>query len=188
MTDIYNILDTPSGGGGGDLVLLDTQTGINVASLDFLNISQAYSSLILSINKMVNLTNNQLPQLRASTNGGSSFLSTSIYDYEFYGWYGAFQSGAAAAQNTFPLMQAAGVLGSSGVGITGSFNLYNYTDEAGDGVTRLRGQTVMGQVSTTIGWTTEVGGGIRAGAAVNGLRLFFGAGNLTGQARLYGVT
>lgn len=189
MADFPNILDTPpSPGGGGAYVQLDEQLITNGATLDFGTISQAYNSLMIVVNKIVNLTNNQLPQLRVSTDNGATFLTTTIYDYAHYGYYGSFQSGTATAQTSLPLIGNALVLGSAGIGLSINLKIDNYTNEAGDGVIRVRGQSTAGQVSTTIGWVAEVGGGIRVGSAINGIRLFFGTGNLTGQARLYGLT
>ena len=101
------------GGGGGALVLLEEHTASSSASLDFTaSFSATYDDYLIEIIGLNAGTNQAQPWIRFSTNGGSTWDASSIYDWSAFV---QFIGGSASAQNQ-QASQAAGILFGDGAG------------------------------------------------------------------------
>lgn len=78
----------PVWGGGGSLVLIQTQDASSSASLTFTTgITATYSNYILYFSKVVAATTNQQMELQWSSDGGSTYKATGYLSGLMYGGY-----------------------------------------------------------------------------------------------------
>ena len=181
----------PSGGGGGGaLVLLEQHTASSSASLDFTAcISSTYDTYKIVLVNVVPATTAQPLYMRMSTNGGSSYDSSSLYQYEYTnalaGTSGQAAEGSASAGQ---IILGAGQIDSTTDygGVTGTMEFYNpggsqsyklligqfVIRDKRDAVISVRNQSAV-YINTT---------------ATNAFQFLFASGNIaSGTIRVYGI-
>lgn len=180
----FNIV-TPTGRGGSSLVLLQTQTASNVATVDFTSgISSTYDHYILDCTKVVPGTDNTAFWVRVSVDGGSNYLSTNEYSYSRVSLdtVPAATAEGAGAQAQF---QVKGGLGTgTGEQLNCQIHFQNLSDTA-----RYKGATVNGVIydATPVHISFHGGCSIFTTSAINAIRVMQGSGNINGTFSLYGV-
>lgn len=179
-----------SSGGGGALVLLEQHTASSSATLDFTTaISSTYDQYVIELLHVIPATDNVFFYMRCSTDGGSSYDSTGIYDVmSFY----TSTSGSAAAAGTTgadltAFRIADGVGNDAGWGVTGTIKLTSPLDTAsyktvvGDGAWLYFGES-------THPYRFGFAAAYRNLSAVNAIRFLFASGNIaSGTIRVYGI-
>lgn len=170
------------GGGGGALTLLEQHTASSSSELDFTSwYSTAYDTYLLEFVNLVPATNGQMLSMQFSTNGGSSYDSSTNYACSILAWRPAGSgTGGGTGQTSFPIYSGA-VVSSGAPGVTGNFHLANPAGQAamtgtsgGTDTTSILGETI-------IGYYTQTG--------VNAFRVFFASGNIaSGTVRIYGLS
>lgn len=175
----------PVGADGASLVLIGTTTAVNAATVDFTSgISSTYDDYILVCTKVIPQTDNTDLWIRASTDGGSTFLSTNEYDHArnsvSTGATNNPGGGAAAAA----LILQTGLGNSTGEHLNAVLHFHNLSDTAvykgvhGTGIFRNQ---------TPAFFSFAAGGMINVTTAINALRLMMSSGNINGTFSLYGV-
>lgn len=170
----------------GSLVLLETQTASSSASLNFASsISSSYDTYKIEIVNLVPATDNQALLMRFSTNGGTSYDSSSIYDTCGF----RFNAGGQAtfggnSQAYFGIVNSTSNTGTQG-GACASLTLQNpLSSSLWKGFT---GQACDYENATTAS-AYSLGGYYRSTTAVNAFQFFFASGNIaSGTIRVYGV-
>lgn len=178
-----------SGGGGGGLVLLGTQTAANSAALSFAGIiTSTYDEYVFEFLNLVPATNATYLAMRCSTNGGSSYDTTS----GAYQWAGNFiVPGAVANQgngftNEIRLAQSISSTASRG-GANGSAKIINPLSSTHD--KHVLSHCSVRSASNSNQISHQPGAGFYESATpVDAVTFFMGSGNITsGVIRAYGV-
>lgn len=177
----------------GGLVLLKTLTASSSASLDFATrtdgtaiIQSDFDEYLISFINLIPATGNVTLNWRMSTNGGSSYDSSAIYDeMEARMNPGANGVGGSSNGTSIPLGRADNIATTSTGGLGGSMRLI----DPGSSATHKR---VFGQLlllSNAGSWThMDVGGAYKSATAVNAFQFFMSSGNITsGSIRVYGI-
>ena len=170
-----------SGGGGGALVLLEQHTGSSSATLDFTTcISSTYDEYMVEFIDVLPATNATALKVRVSTNGGSSWDSTTnYYDNAIYAtttWTFA-AAAASSVQIAHDVNATAAILG-----VTGSIRVV----PSGSQHRWFVGQAHY-LTSGSIRAVHLINGDYDLGA-FNALRFFFSSGNIaSGTIRVYGI-
>lgn len=173
---------------GGALVLLEQHTASSSASLNFTTcISSTYDIYQIEFVNVVPATDNTNLNVRFSTNGGSSYDSSALYDFAGHqantGTFdGATNAGASAT--TGQIIQGVDTTAASN-SVNGSIKLYN----PGGSIFKA----VVGQLSALKNdgnfYTHSVAGRYRSTTAVNAFQFYFSSGNIaSGTIRVYGLT
>lgn len=185
------------GGYGGGLVLLESHTAATSATLDFTTrnatgqsgatFQSDFDEYVIELINLVSVTNGVGPWIRVSTNGGSTYDSSSIYSYVYLvstAAGGAISGAASQAQFLLTNATNAPNTASEG-GLNGSYKLFNplsatqwkhffggLSFRASDG-TRAWMQNNCTYESIT---------------AVNAFRFLYSSGSITsGTIRVYGI-
>jgi hypothetical protein len=178
---------TVAGGSGGGLTLLEQHTASASASLDFTTwYSASYDSYQFELVNIVLATDNVSFAFEVSTDGGSSWVTTTTYEYIAVvnstdnagaGWLNAT---AAAAVLLFP-----NVDNGQSVGINGSVKMF---DPANASLKKAFEYHISAPFDTIARRYTCVGSGFwTSTTAVNGIRFRSSSGNITsGKIRIYG--
>ena len=170
----------------GSMVLLETQTASASATIDFTTgIDSTYTNYKI-ICSNVHHSVNSTTLLTVSTDGGSTYQSTSYKrgGRRISASSGTFQGDASVSDSSINI--ASGASASTGTGENSNFEIliYNPSDTANYKLITARG----GAVSTDLNDTSQSGAWIGGVAAVNAIRIAPSAGNfVTGTFKLYGV-
>jgi len=180
------------GGGGGSLVLLEAHTASSSAELDFTaSISSTYDEYVVEIVGLIPATNGAAPRIQFSTDGGTSYDASSIYDWghnncAIGGSPGGNTQTSAAAILVFADSSGTGLLSSGTPALSATLKIYdplsasNYKFVTGTGVGHYSGNSFR--------YVFTVGGVYRNTTAVNAFRLIMSSGNIaSGIVRVYGV-
>lgn len=171
---------------GSGLDLLETHTASNSTSLDFTTwYSSTYDQYKIEILNLLPASNNITAQMLMSTNGGSSYDTSSIYNNNGIVWL---VSVAAAVSNN---SQAFGVLQTS-VNNTAGYGLsmsLTFNSPAGSAYKAVFGTGSSVDASSglrMIGWS--IANFYVSATAVNAFQIKMSSGNITsGIVRVYGV-
>jgi hypothetical protein len=176
------------GGGGGGLVLLEQHTASASAELDFtVCITSAYDNYLLEFVNVLPASNGVDLDLQVSSNGGSTYDSTSHYSWASYGFISAGSSVHGNVSDSKFCLTGGGSEASNSAtfaGICGSYQMFN---PLGGVATLIRGETVY---YDTTGYCLVVTGGgfYYVAAAINAFRILFSSGNIaSGTVRVYGL-
>src|SRR6202044_1362438 len=118
----------PTGGGGsGALILLEEHTASNSADLEFTTwYGTSYDDYIIRLVSVIPSTNSDPIQLQCSTNGGSSYDSTSgHYGWAQFGWVSGGDSAAGGDADTCIHLTDGVVTTSGNYSGGGSINMHN---------------------------------------------------------------
>lgn len=184
-TDTITIAST--GGSGGGLVLLEQHTASSSATLDFTTFySSTYDDYQIEIVGLVVATNNVNLHFNLSSDGGSTFNTTSNY---YYGFTGIANSGGTVAFSTgggndTRWVIASGISNASDRPLNGTLHLKamgsTSLDKSLYGQMFFTNQTVV--TSGPFQGLLDVGG-----TAFNAFRIAASSGNLaSGTVRVYG--
>lgn len=173
--------------GSGSFVLVETKTASASASLDFTScITSTYDSYVFDFVNVLPATDNQTIHMRVSTDGGSNWLSTSIYNYANYVWKSS-SAGAGGSTGTTSInllfnnvdadTATPGVTGRMYLHAPGSAVHKHVTGQFthfGENSSGFLGAMLAGRITTT--------------SAVNAVQFYFASGNIaSGVIRCYGV-
>ncbi len=177
---------------GASLVLLDTKTASASAALDFTsNIDSTFSSYKFIFDYILPSMDNVTFNMRVSVDGGSIFLSTSVYRWALSGRSsdGNVHSTDSAGLDTW--MRIAGApaatLGNAArEGVTGEVTINRPSSTVTN--KRIYGQTVWNEGPDTLSFINFGGNFITEASAVNAIRFFMSGGNIaSGIIRMYGI-
>jgi len=176
------------GSGGGALVLLEQHTASSSASLNFTAcISSTYDAYQIELVEIVPATDAQTLRMRMSTNGGSSYDSTSNYAWSELGWS---SSGSAAGGSQSDTSLGFGdSQNNAAPGLCGTIKLYNPANSSSAkaltaNLVGIKSSDLPGTVVE--GWT--IGGKYLNTSAYNAFQFFFPSGSIsTGTIRVYGI-
>ncbi len=177
--------DAAAGGGGG-LVLVEEHTASSSATLDFTScISSTYDDYLVRLINLTPATNNVSLYLRVSTDGGSTFDSSSNY-YWFYEGPTLLGSTGNKAGNPSTFAQITNNAANTRDGITGTLHISNplqsttYHTLRWSDVTTTYNDGNVGTVDGALLWFLT--------SAVNAFRFYMSSGNITsGTIRCYGI-
>ncbi len=180
-------------GGGGDFVLLESHTASSSAELDFTSsIGGSYSSYEIQFINLIPSTNNVDIQLEVSTNGGSSYDTTSGH-YIWESWrYFTGGTGSSGSSSDSKIILTAGftVVPNSTTlgGICGRMRLY--APSSSTTYKRFIGEI---QYAATSVAPADIGlnntGTYAQTTAINAFRIKASSGNLlSGTVKVYGIT
>lgn len=178
--------DIGAGGGGGGFVLIEELVASTSAQLDFNStITSTYDEYQFEFIDLKPATNNVRLYMRVSTDGGSTFLSTTIYQHASYVW----RSGASGAGgNTDAQLNVCFNNVSTDAnypGVCGHMKIFNPL-----GTTyrkHLTGQFSFFGENSANNNGTVLQGTFMTTSAINSVRFYFETGNIaTGTIRSYG--
>ena len=188
VENAYSCISTGIGGGAsGGLILIEQHTASNSPELDFTTcITSSYDSYVLVLSHVENATAAQPMLFQASTNGGSTYDSTSSYQWSNVQ---VLSNGLAVNNVAFPSTYI--LLGPSQQdnspewgGLSGTFQLPGMSSNMG--YVSLTGQTVAKDVRDSEANLRNLGGQYKSTTLVNAFRLIAGSGNISsGTARCY---
>lgn len=168
------------------LVLIQTQVASGAAQVDFtIGIDSAFDEYLFNYSDVTPGSDTNHLYMRASIDGGSSFLTTNAYAYAGDRHSGAgagFVDGASAADQI--------ILNGNGMGTdTGEFCSGNARLFAPSGTSRYKGVVSQSfqRAADAVYYHKVQGAAILTTSAVNAIRFLAGSGNLNGTFSLYGV-
>lgn len=174
----------------GGRVLLETQTASNSSSIDFTsNINSNYKKYEIEFINVIPQTDDVDLTLRVSTDGGSTFITSSDYSYITYGMNSSVSTFYASNASATSRIKFTGdnMGNSTGESCSGIVNIYNPAD-----TTNYKNltATVVKRSSLARFSQYECGGSyIGSVSAINGIRFLAESGNIaSGTFKLYGVT
>lgn len=186
---------TPSAGSGG-LVLLESHTASSSASLDFTTrnatgqsgatFQSDYDEYEIHVVNLIPATNAIEFRINFSTNGGSSYDTSSIYDWVQSYWYSGGSGGSGAASvGYFPM--AGAIANTANWGMCAKFRLYS--PGSSSLYKRIDGQTSEPDSNISAALLgTQHAGIYRNSAAVDAFKVSSSSGNIaSGIIRVYGV-
>lgn len=172
------------------LTYLGTSGAISAAAtVDFTTSSfftSTYIRLIFELIDVLPATDGVNLWMRASTDGGSTFLSTNEYDYINNGRNSADTAKTNSAASQAQLISHTGdtIGNSTNEGIAGFINLRQPSSSAWK---RLEWLTTHEGTSTVL-QSSHGGGVVRTTSAINGIRFLMSSGNIaSGRINVYGV-
>jgi hypothetical protein len=181
----------PAGSGGGGLVLLEQHTASNSASLDFTTaFTSTYDEYIMELVGIIPATNGAVPYLRCSSNGGSTWDTSSVYTGN------ELHTGASSSSSISYSAQGQWVFFSDGSGsalsssalpaLVGSIHIYDPLS------TSKHKRFVFDGIGVYSGnaedYVTHSSGKYAKTTGVNALRFIMSSGNIaSGTIRVYGI-
>lgn len=167
-------------------VLIQSITASAAATVDFTTgITDAYDTYMLTCSKVIPATDNTDLWLRASTNGGSSFLTTNSYIHSRTSVASdGTATGAGSSGAADQLVFRAGLGNASTEHFEAVAFLQNLADTAVNKGVHGHGQLLD---SSTAHFYFTFGGNITTNSAVNAIRLMMSSGNINGKFSLYGL-
>jgi hypothetical protein len=181
----------PAAGGGGALVLLEQHTAANSASLDFTTcISSTYDDYVFEMVGIIPATNGAVLGLRCSTDGGSTFDASGIYDSaELHTLFGSTASYGSVVNGAYlPIFSDAGGTGlysSALPALAGRLNLFDPLSASNYKLMTAEG---VGVYTNATRYLFSIGGVYRSTTAVNAIRFLMSSGNIAaGTIRCYGI-
>jgi hypothetical protein len=184
---------TVGAGGGGALVLLQAQTASASATLDFTSWQSAsYDEYVIEFVNITPSTTGLTFNVRASTNGGSTWDSSTIYNSSQF----AFSSAGSTtngilngnALQIYPLNGRS--MSTTGTqGLSGQLKMYSTSGLYTQWIGHLLGPDNVNNASTQNNpQGLEIRGLYASSTLINGLRFFPSSGSFSGTIRIYGVS
>lgn len=174
---------TPAGSG---LVLLEQHTASASASLDFTTcISATYDDYVIRLLNIVPATNAAILRMRVSTDGGSTYDSTAIYDHGGgYSYSGGQGNVGAVDQAQWEI--AANVSNSANYGLSGEYMLIDPARTSG--YKHMHGHRAGLDTSVSLLVWSHAHFTYKSTTAVDAFQFYFSSGNIaSGTIRVYGV-
>lgn len=175
----------PVGADGASLVLIEAQTASNAATVDFdSGIDSTYDEYVVIATDVIPQTDNTDLLVRASTDGGSTYLATNEYNHARNGIIVGTGNSAATAAGAASMLAAGGLGTGTGEVFNASFKFRNLSDAVVYKTMDMMG-TYHNATPATI--VITAGGVIVTTSAVNAIRFLMSSGNINGRFALYGV-
>jgi len=162
------------------MVLLETKTASNSASIDFTDIDGTYSSYELRLIAVKPVDTSANLAVRISTDNGATFITTSTYNMTYL-------TSSATGSNTQ-------TLGNSGFtvwnttdapGFNGELKMQNVDDASKNQLLRFIAGLGIDSATPTIGQTVIE---MDSPSILNAIRILFNSGNIaSGTFKLYGI-
>ena len=177
--------------GGAGWVLLDTQTASSSSALNFTTgLSSTYSAYVFVLVNVLPSSNFAALWAQTSTDGGSSYASTSgDYVYGMAGisaGSGAFNQGNATTATSIVLTTSSVLNDAASGGVSGS--VYVYAPSSTSVYKQFTYQTVSSATSSVEMYSSSGAGSRKSTSAINAIRFLFSSGDITsGTIRLYGL-
>jgi hypothetical protein len=194
---IWQLTGGSGGGGGaaGALVLLESHTASSSTELDFTaSISSSYDEYQIEIIGFNVAANGAAPLLQFSTNGGSSWDTTSIYEWSNnISFMGGATTGGNAQTNVngislFSDSGRVGLLSTATPGLVCSFRISDPLSTINFKNVFFGGGVAVYSGSGGQRYSYNFGGVYKNTAAVNAFRIIMTSGNIAaGTVRCYGV-
>ncbi len=179
--------------GAGSFVLLEQHTASSSATLDFTTcITSTYDEYQIELVNIIPATNAVSLWFRASTNGGSTYDSSSIYDFTGFRFNvgGATSTDAATSQAQIIMDGMNGgdfVSNSATRGICGTYRLFSPLSTSVHKVLNGGPITLLATSSAVMNGA-QLASIYRSTTAVNAFRILFSSGNIaSGIVRVYGI-
>jgi hypothetical protein len=177
-----------AGGGGGALVLLDSKTAANSASLDFTTaITSAYDEYVVEFINVTPATNGVSCVMRVSSNGGSSWDAGA--NYNFVQRIQSSTYAAATEQLSATSVYLGGVLSNtaSAGGLNGRLRIFNPLSTTA--VKWFQSNTAFLASNDSHFYLLDVAGQWNiSGTAQNAVQFLMSTGNIaSGTIRIYGI-
>lgn len=177
-----------SGGGGGGLVLVEAHTASSSAALNFTScLSSTYDDYQIEMVSLVPATNSAYVWLQASTNGGTSYDTTSGHYSSEYWFVVAAGTGAGSGSTTtaYEPFRTASSTASDG-GVSGTIRIFNPL--GGTAPTLFNGSMTGYATSNSAQSMQQISGQYNQTTAVNAFRIILSTGNIaSGTVRCYGI-
>lgn len=172
------ISSTPS---ASRLVLIQSQTASNSATISFTGITSTYSTYLLIITALIPVTNATNLQMLFSNNGGSSYLSTGYISGTLFTPSNGTSNNIATSTTD---IRMSGNISSSGF-FTGNYYLTGM-NTAGFGF--IRGVSAYNDTNLATYSISNTTGINNANTAINAIRFQMSSGNISGgKITLFGV-
>jgi len=172
---------TPS---AGAMTLISTVTASSTANAIFTGLTTTYSSYVVQFNRVVPASNNAAPQLRISTDNGSTYRSTSYEDEYLVLYSNTYNNNRSYGNSEFQWVSVGNSATAGGFSAT-----LTIPDPS---VSNVFGFYYQGfwYNDAAFGHTPVFGGGsCNAGAGTNAIKFQFSSGNIaSGNIKLYGIT
>lgn len=187
-TGTVTIAASGGGGGSGAIVLLETVNASSSATIDLTSLSSTYDEYLIEVVCLVGSANGFALMAQLSTNGGSSYDSTTT-NYIGGSHYDRMDAGGAgdnSGETGFPGAYLTDSYNSGQPGVSASIKFFN--DASGSNYRQFIYQT--NGPGNGGGYYTQTGGAIwKSTAQANAIRILLNTGNMTsGSVRLYGIT
>lgn len=179
---------TISGGSAGALVLLEQHTAVASTSLDCVSaFTTTYDDYLIELINLIPATGTVSMYLRASIDGGATFVTTGLYSFsQFLAGSGGFSAAGGAVSTT--QFNIGGTITASQLngGISGTIKITNPL--GGASYTRIASDCGF-RASNDSQWYKWLGEGVfQTLTPVNAIRVFTSTGNITsGTIRVYGI-
>jgi hypothetical protein len=171
----------------GAMVLLETETASSSATLEFTTaITSTYDSYVFDFVNVLPATDNVTFHMRVSTDGGSSWLSTSIYQYaNFIHKSSSSGAGGSTGTTSFNLLFNNVDADTAKPGVVGKLDLY----APGSSVNKfLKGQFAHYGENSGAFLGAMFAGWVATTSAINAVQFYFSSGNIaSGVIRCYGI-
>lgn len=181
---------TSAAGPSGGLVFLQGVTASNDATVNLTTgIDSTYETYMICFNNVVPVTDSVIPEVRTSTDGGSSFDSTGG-DYRYAGWRmsdGGYSSFSSTSADSIEFIDSGVDVGSAS-GEAWNAVLYLYHPSNASVYTYI--SFTSSHMAAGAGQATwAAGAGVRlSNADVDAIQLLFSSGNVeSGEINLYGL-
>ena len=172
---------------GNAPVLIETQTASNDATIEFTTgINSTYASYEIRFTDVVGATNGAAIYMRTSSDGGSSFDSSSG-NYEYSGWRstGVTLEGIGTSSSNTTVITS-GNSNNAGFHASGVITLYNPSNSSV--YTGFTAQSVFWDSGTSTIRSVGIAGARQDAADVDAIQFLMATGNITsGTFKLYGI-
>jgi len=178
------------GATGASLILLATGTASASSSLDFTGIDGAYPHYVFMFEQVLPATNNAILQMRVSTDGGATYISTSVYQWVQLGntTGGTTMDAVSLSDTQIYLVGSAGkgLTNNALGGISGKLTLSDAASATAQ--KNVFGEFVASDDLFQIAVVSVAGSLSTAASDVDAVRFMTDTGNITsGVIRMYGV-
>lgn len=174
---------------GSSYVFLESHTASSSATLDFAAwYSASYSVYVIEVFSLFPATNATSLAMRCSTDGGSSYDSTNVYNWStLESSFSGSGVGGGNSQAQIVLMRNLGSDGGTTQDLphSGTFRFYNPADS---NYKKVAGLSTVNTNGGTNAESQTMAGAYRSASAVNALRFLMTSGNISvGTIAIYGV-
>jgi hypothetical protein len=167
-----------------DVVLVETQTASASSSITFTTLSTDYRTFKVVFDSVVPGTDNQILQIRTSTDGGSSYDSGAS-DYSYARFLAVTSSAATFSDTSASFIPMHGVGAGTGTGelLNGEMTLFNPSAAQ---YTHIKAESSLINKDGNPSWSS-VGGARLSAADVDAIEFTFASGTIaSGTFKLYG--
>tara|TARA_Y100000114_G_scaffold96429_1_gene89747 strand:+ start:19 stop:534 length:516 start_codon:yes stop_codon:yes gene_type:complete len=167
----------------GSLILVDSDTASNSASITLSNMSSTYDVYKVTVNKLLPVNDNVYVRARFTESGTPN--TTSNYDHAYKNMYSSAFSNSNYPNRTFFYMANNYI----GTGTQEQFNAvcYIFNSQASDEYTFITNENISRGHTYSL-WSNQGGGVFTVASVVDGIEFSLDSGNISsGEFKLYGL-